>query len=442
MRHSYSPASPARILASVVLLLAVTAAAPWGAAAGLGAPRCLGKRATIVGDNRANRIVGTARSDVIVSGGGGDLVFGLGGVDLICGGGGSDELYGGGGNDRIDGQSGNDYLAGAAGADLTIGGEGVRDLVQFHAGPNSVRVNLGRGRASGWGKDQLRGIEDVSGTAHNDHLIGDDRRNFLFGQGGNDRIEGLGENDFLFGGTDNDALLGGGGFDAVDYTLSTSGVDVNLGNGTATGEGRDRLAGIEDAWGSTHADKVIGNSSANHLYGWDGDDVMDGRGGDDLLVPGIGDDTAEGGAGADYVDYFYGKLSDFLATNPVNVNLAAGVSTGSGTDSLSDIENISGTNRNDVLVGSEEANAIFAYNGDDELYGLEGNDWVDGGPGNDLLNGGPGRDRCTTGESFQACESSQPPGGDLGPAARSEQIILSWLLRRSGAAANLRTARR
>ena len=438
MGHPYSPA---RILASAALLLAACPIVPSTAAAGLGAPRCFGKRATIVGDNRPNRIVGTPRSDVISSGGGGDLVSGLGGADLICGGGGNDELFGGGGNDKIDGQTGNDSLAGAEGSDLTIGGEGVRDLVQLHGGPNPVAVDLSKGTATGWGRDQLRGVEDVSGTAQSDVLIGNDRRNFLFGQAGGDRIEGLGANDFLFGGTGNDALLGGGGFDAADYTLSTSGVDVNLRNGTAAGEGRDRLAGIEDAWGSTHPDKLIGNSSANHLYGWDGADVIDGRGGDDLLVPGVGDDVVEGRGGADYADYFYGKLSDFLATNPVNVNLAAGVATGSGTDSLSGIENISGTNRNDDLTGSQEANAIFAYNGDDELYGLEGNDWVDGGPGNDGLDGGPGMDWCTTGEQWEACESRRRPGDDLGPAARRVQGVLRLLLLRS-VSANHRVARR
>ena len=157
--------------------------------------------------------------------------------------------------------------------------------------------------------------------------------------------------------------MGGGGFDAADYTLSDTGVTVSLGNGTATGEGQDRLTGIEDVWGSTHADRLTGNASPNHLYGWDGADVLDGRGGDDLLVPGIGNDTVEGGVGADYVDYFYGKLSNFLAANPVNVNLAEAVATGSGTDSLSRIENISGTNRNDVLVGNGGANAIMVTRG-------------------------------------------------------------------------------
>ena len=149
----------------------------------------------------------------------------------------------------------------------------------------------------------------------------------------------------------------------------------------------------------------------------------------------------EGGVGADYVDYFYGKLSNFLAANAVNVNLAEGVSTGSGTDSLSRIENISGSNRSDVLIGDAGANAIFGYSGDDELHGLEGNVWVDGGPGNDFLHGGPGMDWCTTGESFEACESSLPPGDDLRAAPQLNAAVRSLLSRWSSAAASVSRAR-
>jgi Ca2+-binding RTX toxin-like protein len=422
--------SPARILASIVLLLAAGALVSAPADAGARPPRCFGEVATIVGDGRPNRLVGTGGSDVIVAGGGNDIVIGLGGADLLCGGAGSDELFGGGGSDRLDGQSGSDFLAGAGGNDLMVGGKGARDLVLFRGGPKAVAVDLATGTARGWGSDRIKGVEDVSGTGHNDELIGDGHRNFLFGQAGDDRLEALGANDFLFGGTGDDSLVGGDGFDAADYTLSNAGVVVHLGDGTGTGEGQDKLAGIEDVWGSTHADRLTGNQGDNHLYGWDGSDLIEGRSGDDLIVPGVGNDAVEGGVGADYVDYYYGKLSDFLATNPVNVNLAVGVATGSGTDSLSRIENISGTNRNDTLAGSEGANAIFAYNGDDDLFGLEGNDWIDGGPGNDFLNGGPGMDWCTTGESFEACESSSPPGGDLEPAARIERTGHSILFRK------------
>jgi Ca2+-binding RTX toxin-like protein len=410
----------------LVALSSVLLLSPAGA--GGRAPRCLGERVTIRGNQHPNRIVGTTRRDVIVGGGGGDLILGRGGNDLICGGSGNDELSGGDGDDRMDGGAGHDFLKGAGGNDLIVGGEGASDFVQYLGGRRPVTIDLGKRTATGWGRDRLKGVEYASGTKHDDVILGDDRRNFLFGQAGDDRIEGEDANDFVFGGPGRDSLGGGQGYDAADYTLSDSGVTVRLGDGTATGEGTDKLDEIEDVWGSEHADDLSGNSSNNHLYGWDGPDLIDGRGGDDLLVPGVGDDEIEGGVGADYVDYFYGKLANFLATNPVDVNLATGVATGSGSDLLLRIENISGTNRNDVLTGDDGANAVFAYAGNDELFGLEGNDWIDGGSGVDSLNGGPGRDWCTTGESWEECESSRPPPEDnptIAPRLLFARLMLS-----------------
>lgn len=63
--------------------------------------RCLGKRATIVGTNAAEKIEGTKGRDVIAAMGGADRVRGRGGNDLICGGKGRDLLFGGGGRDKV-----------------------------------------------------------------------------------------------------------------------------------------------------------------------------------------------------------------------------------------------------------------------------------------------------------------------------------------------------
>jgi Divergent InlB B-repeat domain/RTX calcium-binding nonapeptide repeat (4 copies) len=71
-------------------------------------PKCLGKKATIVGNNKANTIKGTKKADVIVAKGGNDRINGRGGADRICGGGGKDKIFGGPGNDRMDGGKGND----------------------------------------------------------------------------------------------------------------------------------------------------------------------------------------------------------------------------------------------------------------------------------------------------------------------------------------------
>ncbi len=59
------------------------------------APRCFGKKATIVGTQRDDRIKGTDRDDVILALGGKDAVNGRGGNDRICRGQGFDGLSGG-----------------------------------------------------------------------------------------------------------------------------------------------------------------------------------------------------------------------------------------------------------------------------------------------------------------------------------------------------------
>jgi hypothetical protein len=81
-----------------VVLVSLDVADPAGAAP-RGPVTCLGKRATIVGTPRADRIRGTAHADVIAGLGGDDRIYGLAGNDMICGGAGADIMAGG---DRTD----------------------------------------------------------------------------------------------------------------------------------------------------------------------------------------------------------------------------------------------------------------------------------------------------------------------------------------------------
>jgi Ca2+-binding RTX toxin-like protein len=57
-----------------------------------------------------------------------------------------------------------------------------------------------------------------------------------------------------------------------------------------------------------------------------------------------------------------------------------------------DIENINGTQGNDVIYGNELNNIIKGNNGNDTLYGGKGNDILYGGSGVNTLNGGDGND--------------------------------------------------
>jgi Ca2+-binding RTX toxin-like protein len=51
----------------------------------------------------------------------------------------------------------------------------------------------------------------------------------------------------------------------------------------------------------------------------------------------------------------------------------------------------------DVITGSNLADHINAYGGDDKVYGKGGNDWIDGGAGNDAIDGGLGADQMSGG---------------------------------------------
>lgn len=77
---------------------------------GSSVPRCAGRRATIVGTRRGQRLVGTPGADVIVALAGNDVVLGRGGDDVICGGRGNDRLVGGKGRDVLNGGAGRNQI--------------------------------------------------------------------------------------------------------------------------------------------------------------------------------------------------------------------------------------------------------------------------------------------------------------------------------------------
>ncbi len=210
-------------------------------------------------------------------------------------------------------------------------------------------------------------------------ITGTSRADFLKGTPGDDVICGLGGNDLLLGGGGNDVLIGGNGFDYADYETAPSKVTVDLGAGTATGgDGTDTLEGIEGVAGSAFADTLTGDSGHNEFLG---------LGGSDTIV---------GGAGFDFVSYP-------ISGRGVRVNLATGTATGEGSDSISSVEGIVGSEHDDQLIGNARANVLYGLKGDDHLVGAGGSDRLDGGPGNDTLLGGSGNDRLLGGPGIDFC---------------------------------------
>ncbi len=144
-------------IAVAQLLADPPAAAPQPGGAAVATALCGGRRATVVGTARADRLRGTARADVIAGLGGNDRITGLGGNDIVCGGAGNDQVDGGAGADRLIGGAGADRIAGGAGADRVEGGAGA-DRLLGGAGRDRLLGGAGADRlVGGAGVDALLG---------------------------------------------------------------------------------------------------------------------------------------------------------------------------------------------------------------------------------------------------------------------------------------------
>ena len=143
-------------------------------------------------------------------------------------------------------------------------------------------------------------------------------------------------------------------------------------------------------YGSKTLENTVFGSLANDtITGGIANDTFYGNEGDDVFTPGLGDDLIEGGDGNDTLDY-----SSITNQNGIGVdaNLVTGIVTGDGTDTISEIENITGTQSNDILRGDSSVNILKGEKGSDTLFGEAGDDTLDGGEGNDTLVGGLGED--------------------------------------------------
>ena len=259
-------------------------------------------RDTIDGaDDRSGEIIGEEGNDTILGGAEADLLIGGPGNDRISGGGGSDEIHGGRGSDLLIGGAGDDELSGSSGSDVLQGGPGADRWNPYlpSVAPKDqhpvegVVVDLAEGivRDDGFGtSDTVQGIEDASGTSFADTLIGNGGNNRLYGSSGNDR---------LVGGSGDDHLGGAMGRDTVSYASASRPIRLDLRANGSTGQGHDRLFGIEVVIGGPEGDTLRGSAGDDRLEGHAGADVLAGRGGRDALVAGPGADRLSGGDGLD-----------------------------------------------------------------------------------------------------------------------------------------------
>jgi serralysin len=248
-----------------------------------------------------------------IGGGTGNMAIARGTIiENVITGGGADTVIGNSAVNNISTGAGDDTLSGGAGADTLNGGTGT-DTATFATASGAVQVYLTWGNVRGAdGDDILVSIENATGSAFDDRVIGSAGVNILYGgagadivkskggadtlygEAGADKLVGGADVDTLFGGADGDVLSGIGGNDIIH---GDDGNDFLYGNGdndTLYGDAND-----DKLKGGTGNDTLNGDSGLDRLFGGKGDDVLNGGTEDDYLYGENGLDTLNGGTGDD-----------------------------------------------------------------------------------------------------------------------------------------------
>lgn len=283
-------------------------------------------------------------------------------------------------NDTFIGGAFNDYFVTSLGTDSVSGGSGFDQL-----GYDEQRItNTGFGVSitmTGQGTGTVTKAGGVDTFTSIEQIIGSDLADVFTGGTGND--------DFI-GNRGADSFNGGGGIDWVSYnydnSAATQGAVVNLANGTATDQ-----FGFTDTIAIGTVENVRGTSRTDYT------DTLTGDGNDNTFRGYGGNDTINGAGGSDTVDYS-GDIDNggFAA---VGVYLSSNLAVdGNGTfDTITNVENVIGTNvnaagYNDIIFGTSVANSVDARGGGDIVVAYDGADTVYGGTGTDAIYGGEGGD--------------------------------------------------
>ncbi|MCV9961170.1 calcium-binding protein [Pararhizobium sp. BT-229] len=331
-------------------------------------------------------------TNLIGSNTGGDNLTGSAGANTFSGQGGNDVLNGMGGNDILLGGAGDDWLIGGAGADSLQGGAGLFDTADYSTSVGAVTVNLTSGTGSG-------------GDAQGDTLTGIER---LIGSAGDDTLSGSAGNDTIIGGAGADILVGNGGVNTVDYSGSSTAVNVDLSSGVGLGGDAqgDTLADFTNAIGSAFNDQLTGIGTGV-LDGNDGDDVlrggaiMNGGAGSDTLLGGAAAETLNGGADNDAASYAASSAGVTVDLRLSGQQVSSGDASG---DTLTGIENIKGSIFADILTGDTNDNILNdgGFGTADILTGDAGNDsYSVYNAGTAIVEiGGEGSDRVSAGVDY------------------------------------------
>lgn len=236
-----------------------------------------------------------------------------------------------------------------------------------------------------------RFIGDNSNDHFKDYAGGND---YVNGKGGDDTFYGNVGNDILEGGSGEDELFGGRDNDTID---GGSGNDVIIG-----GYGDDTLSG-------GYGNDVFNQSDLSLWFHRNTDGTMqavwsDDTPGNDYINGNQGNNTLLYGNTQSTTDTTLGREVNRFA---VNVNMVTGTTIKGtfGQDIFKNIQNVTGTDLADTIMGDAAKNVLIGGDGNDVVSGGAGDDVLYGdyqapsyygalnyGSGSDTLNGGQGND--------------------------------------------------
>ena len=133
---------------------------------------------------------------------------------------------------------------------------------------------------------------------------------------------------------------------------------------------RQRLLNLDAPSGTEASETINGTIADDVLNGLGGNDTINGLGGNDTIDGGTGNDVMDGGDGIDTVTYA-------SSTVPVTISLAntdPQDNGDTGSDTLINFENLTGSPFADILYGDDGANVIDGGAGGDTMTGGDGND--------------------------------------------------------------------
>ncbi|HEX8622332.1 MAG TPA: calcium-binding protein [Allosphingosinicella sp.] len=293
---------------------------------------------------------------------------------------GNDELYGLSGDDTLDGGDGNDIIDGGTGADTMTGGAGDDLFYVDDAGDLVVEAEWG-----GWDEVRLAGgyldvssawveavIVSYSGGAT---VLGGAGLNWIDGGSGADWFEGRGGDDMLSGNMGDDHLDGGDGDDELDGGMGNDTMIGGSGNDTyrvqqagdvvieATNGGIDTVLMHLSSY---TLPANVENVDARYAIGG-GPISITGNSLNNFIIMGYGPVSVNGGAGNDTASY--------QSNGAVTVDLTTWIHDGAAADdTLTGIENLTGSSGDDVLRGNGSVNIFDGALGADTMVGRAGSD--------------------------------------------------------------------